>query len=106
MPAKKSTLTKADIERELIALDRITQALNTAVVALYYLVKPDGKALDKVTPEEYVKYMNLINKALKELKDKEEELEFEPLSEAGFDELIGLNKWPIPQLDIIDFIVE
>lgn len=57
MPAKKSTLTKADIERELIALDRITQALNTAVVALYYLVKPDGKALDKVTPEEYVKYI-------------------------------------------------
>jgi hypothetical protein len=50
--------------------------------------------------------MNLINEALKELKDKEEELEFEPLSEAGFDELIGLNKWSIPQLDIIDFIVE
>lgn len=57
MPSKKSTLTKADIERELIALDRITQALNTAVVALYYLVKPDGKELEKVTPEEYVKYI-------------------------------------------------
>ena len=57
MPAKKSTLTKADIERELIALDRITQALNTAVVALYYLVKPDVKDLEKVTPEEYVKYI-------------------------------------------------
>ena len=56
--------------------------------------------------EEYVKHMNLINEALKELKDKEEELEFEPLSEAGFDELIGLNKWSITQLDIIDFIVE
>lgn len=56
--------------------------------------------------EEYVKHMNLINEALKEHKDKEEELEFEPLSEVGFDELIGLNKWPIPQLDIIDFIVE
>ena len=57
MPSKKTTLTKADIERELIALDRITQALNTAVVALYYLVKPDGKLLEKVTPEEYVKYV-------------------------------------------------
>lgn len=56
--------------------------------------------------EEYVKHINLINKALKEHKDKEEEIEFEPLSEAGFDELIGLNKWSIPQLDIIDFIVE
>ena len=57
MPAKKTSLSKADIERELIALDRITQALNTAVVALYYLTKPDVKGLDKVTPEEYVKYV-------------------------------------------------
>ena len=57
MPAKKTSLSKADIERELIALDRITQALNTAVVALYYLTKPDVKGLDKVTAEEYVKYV-------------------------------------------------
>lgn len=57
MPSKKTTLTKADIERELIALDRITQALNTAVVALYYLVKPDIKDLEKVSAEEYVKYI-------------------------------------------------
>ena len=57
MATKKNTLTKADIERELIALDRITQALNTAVVALYYVTKPDKKALDKVKPEEYVKYI-------------------------------------------------
>lgn len=57
MATKKTTLTKADIERELIALDRITQALNTAVVALYYITKPDKKALDKVKPEEYVKYI-------------------------------------------------
>ena len=56
--------------------------------------------------EEYEKYRNLVNKALKDIKSKEEEIEIEPLSEAGFDELIGLNKWPIPQLDIIDFIVE
>jgi hypothetical protein len=57
MPSKKSTLTKADIERELIALDRITQALNTAVVALYYITKPDVKALDNVKAEDYVKYI-------------------------------------------------
>lgn len=56
--------------------------------------------------EEYEKYRNLVNKALESTTNKEEEIEFEPLSEAGFDELIGLNKWPIPQLDIIDFIVE
>ena len=78
----------------------------------YELAKEKGEDLpitDKEyneIKEEYVKHMNLINKALKELMDKEEELEFEPLSEAGFDELIGLNKWPIPHLDTIDFIVE
>lgn len=57
MASKKTTLTKADIERELIALDRITQALNTAVVALYYIVNPDKKALDKVNAEDYVKFV-------------------------------------------------
>ena len=57
MAQKKTTLSKADIERELVALDRIAQALNTAVVALYYITKPDPKALDKVKPEEYVKYI-------------------------------------------------
>lgn len=55
--AKKTTLTKADIERELVALDRVTQALNTAVVALYYLTKPDIKDIKDVSPEDYVKYI-------------------------------------------------
>jgi len=57
MPAKKSSLTKADMERELIALDRMTQALNTAIVALYYAVKPDKELLKGVTAEEYVKFV-------------------------------------------------
>lgn len=56
--------------------------------------------------EEYEKYRNLVNKALEDTTNKEEEIEIETLSEAGFDELIGLNKWSIPQLDTIDFIVE
>ena len=55
--AKKTTLTKADIERELVALDRMAQALNTAVVALYYAVKPDVHLLDEVHAEEYVKFI-------------------------------------------------
>lgn len=57
MPAKKKTLSQADIERELVALDRIAQALNAAVVALYYIVKPDKTALDNVDAEEYVKFV-------------------------------------------------
>lgn len=53
----KSALSKADIERELIALDRITNALNTAIVALYYIVGVKGNELDKVKAEDYVKYV-------------------------------------------------
>ena len=60
----------------------------------------------KEIKEEYIKHLKLVKKALKELEDKEEELEIEPLSEAGFDKLIGLNKWPLPELDTIAFIVE
>ena len=54
---KGKTLTKEDITKELIALDRIVNALNTAIVALYYIVGVNGNELDKVSPEEYVKYV-------------------------------------------------
>lgn len=54
---KKPTLTKADIEKELIALDRITNALNTAVVALYYINGVKGTELDDVKAEDYVKFV-------------------------------------------------
>ena len=78
MPTKKTTLTKADIEKELIALDRITNALNTAIVALYYIVGVKGNELDKVKVEDYVKYVQekihpIVRRAdemTKELADK------------------------------------
>lgn len=78
MPTKKTTLTKADIEKELIALDRITNALNTAIVALYYIVGVKGDELDKVKVEDYVKYVQekihpIVRRAdemTKELADK------------------------------------
>lgn len=54
---KTPTLSKADIEKELIALDRITNALNTAVVALYYINGVKGNELDKVKAEDYVKFV-------------------------------------------------
>lgn len=54
---KKTTLTKADIEKELIVLDRITNALNTAVVALYYINGVKGNELDNVNAEDYVKFV-------------------------------------------------
>ena len=60
MPKKttsKTTITKADMERELIALDRITNALNTAVVALMYINQVKGTELDDVKAEDYVKFV-------------------------------------------------
>jgi hypothetical protein len=55
--ASKNTLSQEDITRELIALDRVTNALNTAIVALYYIVGVKGDELDKVNVEDYVKFV-------------------------------------------------
>lgn len=55
--SSKNTLSKEDITKELIALDRIVNALNTAIVALYYIAGVEGNELDDVSPEEYVKFV-------------------------------------------------
>lgn len=55
MAGKKPT--KDDMLRELVMLDRVTNALNTAVVALMYINKVKGTELDKVKTEDYVKYV-------------------------------------------------
>lgn len=54
---KATTLSKADIEKELMALDHVVNALNTAIVALYYIVGVKGDELKDVHAEEYVKYV-------------------------------------------------
>lgn len=50
-------LSQEDITRELVALDRVTNALNTAIVALYYIVGVKGNELDDVKVEDYVKFV-------------------------------------------------
>lgn len=54
MASKK--LTNKEIQVALVTLDRITSALNTAVVALCYATKVKGTELDKVTAEEYIDF--------------------------------------------------
>lgn len=49
--------SKDDMLQELVMLDRVTNALNTAVVALMYINKVKGNELDKVKTEDYVKYV-------------------------------------------------
>lgn len=48
--------TKDDMLRELVMLDQVTNALNTAMVAMFYIAKVKGNELDKVDTDEYVKY--------------------------------------------------
>lgn len=50
-------LSNEELQLAIINLDRLTTALNTAIVALYYIVDVKGNELDKVTPEEYVKFV-------------------------------------------------
>ena len=57
MAEKKKSLTLKDLQREVIMLDQVTNALNTALVALYKVVGVKGDELDNVTGEEYVKFV-------------------------------------------------
>ena len=55
--SNKKKLTISDLQKEIIMLEKVTNALNTAVVALAYATKIKGNELDKVTSEEYVDYV-------------------------------------------------
>lgn len=57
MASNKKTVTVKDLQREIVALDRIAEALNTAVVALYYVTKVKGDELDGVKSDDYVKFV-------------------------------------------------
>lgn len=49
--------TKKEMLQEIALLDKVTNALNTAVVALMYITKVKGNELDKVSAKEYVEYV-------------------------------------------------
>lgn len=55
MPTK-TTVSKTDLIREMQILDRVTEALNTAVVALMYVMNIKGDELKGVKMEDYVKF--------------------------------------------------
>lgn len=80
--------SKSEMMQELVMLDRVTSALNTAIVALMYVCKVKGNELDKVDPDEYVEFVQKhvhplvlkadeINKAVasKAKKDLDKELD-------------------------------
>lgn len=53
--AKKPTVE--ELQRELAIVERMNSALNTACVAIAYAAKVKGNELDKVKPEDYVKFV-------------------------------------------------
>lgn len=57
--------------------------------------------------KEFVSYNNTVQKAIRELLDKEVEIEFSPLSEDAFGKLLSSNDWNLEQTNILgEFIVE
>lgn len=55
--ARKKKLTIDEITKELVMLDRVTNSLNTAVIALAYVMKVKGDELNKVNSKKYVKFV-------------------------------------------------
>lgn len=54
----KKKLTNAEITKELVYLERLTNALNTAVVAMSYVLKVKGNELDDVDIDDYLKFVS------------------------------------------------
>lgn len=78
----------------------------------YEIAKEKKETYDKMSDEDYkkfigelVKYNGLINKAIIELLKKEVELEYEPISSDGFDQLRLSNDWTLNQGDLIESLV-
>lgn len=79
----------------------------------YEQKKKEGVESLPMTEEQFlafVKELNSFNKllddALKELIEKEIELDYEPLSEEAFGNLMASNDWTLGQMDAIEWIIE
>lgn len=56
--------------------------------------------------EEYFKYQKLVEDALYDIKNTEETIEIEPLSDEALGGLKTANKWSFEQLDKVSFVLE
>ena len=81
--AKKQTMTKQEIIEELYVLDQMVQALNNTVVALAYAMKVKPTVLDKVKPEDLVKFVqDTIHPIVRKSEEISKELADKTASEA------------------------
>jgi hypothetical protein len=108
--AKKFEEDKADATENLIPSDFIGRLSKAQE---YEALKAQGKDELPLTSIEYINilkeikdYNALIAKALKDIGEKEVEINFEPISEKAFGELMSSNDWSLKEVELIDFIVQ
>ena len=108
--AQKYEEERADANRKLVPSDDFNPKLQKAVE--YERLKKEGKEELPMTDEEYTstlkefkEYEGLLKKALKDLEEKENEIEIEPLSEEAFGKLMASNDWTLRQVDLLEFII-
>ena len=110
--ADKYTEEKKDAELKLIPSENFHEEMHKgAAYEKFVQSKKEGEP--PISKEEYqqimqkyLDYQVLVNKALKELLDKEEEIEFEPFSEDAWGKLMSSNDWKIAELEPIAFLIE
>lgn len=108
--AKKFEEDKADATENLIPSDFIGRLSKAQE---YEALKAQGNDELPLTNIEYINilkeikdYNALIAKALKDIGEKEVDINFEPISEKAFGELMSSNDWSLKEVELIDFIVQ
>lgn len=100
-----------DAKERLIPSDDYKEKLQKA--QLYEQMKKEGKDNLPMSNEEYLEflkvfkeYMALLDKALKEGLDKENDIDIPTISEDAFGKLMASNDWSFGQVEALDFIIE
>lgn len=100
-----------DAKEKLIPSEDFMQKLQKA--QQYELSLKNKDIIPNISKEEYekfiqefIKYNNVINDALKEISEKEVNLIFEKISEEEFGKLMASNDWSMDQVNKIEFIVK
>ena len=82
-------------------------------LAMQYEEAKEKKTQLPMTEEEYQDilkewkhYQGLLKEAMKDIENKENALEIEPLSDEAVGKLMSSNKWTFAQMDVVSFIVE
>ena len=100
-----------DARERLVPSDDYKEKLQKA--QMYEQMKKEGKDNLPMSDEEYLEflkvfkeYMELLDKALKEGLDKENDIDIPTISEDAFGKLMASNDWSFGQVEALDFIIE